>query len=244
VIDTDALNLMRVDLERRIAPNDSMGSRVWHVSVDRSLSRAERHLVEEAVVETGLTMLCSNWVNLLGPCLPPDDARARRYVAHLVQSQLGLLAEDPLLIDKDFLLTVTNPLFPVADLLAASPARACQQLARMQRDEEVDSLLREPKPEEPEWTAQFERAMRRVLEDLERSPEHEAELVAHAEARAAAEKRAAEEQGARVQLARELAEAKKTAEERESQLTEERDALEQELAKERDKGLFARLFGR
>ena len=259
VVETDARNLLHVVRRRTELPADEMGNVVWFVTLDRSLSRAERALAEQGVFPAGVSRLAQVWVDLLSPCLPPDAEKLAGYVAHLVQSQFSLLAEDPMFVKKDFLLTLTESRFDVGSVLGASPERARHILAQLQRFEELETLLGDPKPADEAWARRLEAVVKRALADVERSDEQRAELEQLEAARIEAEQRAEEERRGRVQSVRELAEARAAAEAataaaeaaqksaaqtvdamREAQ--SERDAMAQQLEAERSRPWWQRIF--
>jgi hypothetical protein len=238
VIQTDALNLLHITQRRRVVTADEMGNRVWLVTLDRSLARAERALVEDAILPAGASRLVRTWVDLLSPCLPPDEARLSGYVTHLVQSQMSLLAEDPMFVNKEFLLTLTESRFDISDVLGASPERGRQILTRLQEDAELQALLGNAQPEDDVWNQQLEAAVRRALEEIERSPEYLVEIEEERRARWVAERRAHEELRVRRQVARELASVRGEADEARRQ----RDELAAELEAERKKPWWRQLF--
>jgi hypothetical protein len=247
VLETDALNILHVTRLREDVPADEMGNRVWLVTLDRSLAKGERTLVAEGVLPAGVSRLAANWVDLLSPCLPPDEDRLSGYVAHLVQSQFSLLAEDPIFIEKQFLLTLERSRFKIEQVLGASTERARQILIRLQRDRELEELLGDPHPDATNWNDQLDAAVRRALDDLERSPEAQAELARQRAAVEAAEQRAEREHRDRLEALRALAEVRGTAKvlrDESEQTRRERDKLAEELEMARTAPWWRRLFGR
>jgi hypothetical protein len=241
------LNLLHVTRMRDGVPADEMGNRVWLVSLDRSLAKGERYLVENGVLPSGLSRLATNWVDLLSPCLPPDEDRLSGYVAHLVQSQVGLLAEDPIFVDKQFLLTLEHSRFEIKHVIGVSPERARQILVRLQCDADLKLLLGQPEPNSKAWSDQLDVAVRRALDDLEQSPEAFAELTRQRDAAAAAERRADLEHRERVAAVRSLAEARAAADllRAESEAVHrERDKVAADLASVRSAPWWRRLLGR
>jgi hypothetical protein len=240
VLQTDALNLVHVERARRNLVSDEMGNRAWFVTFDRGLSRADRYLVEHNIFGYGVTRLSQGWVDLLSPCLPPDNEHLSEYVTHLVQSQFSLLAEDPMFVNKDFLLTITRSRFDVASILDTTPERARQILIRLQQEEELQALLGEPEPDSDDWNARLAEVVNRALAELEQSPEQMAALASQQQARVAAERRADEERKGRLETTRELAEAQAVA----GRLAVERDELSGELQRERSLPWWRRMFRR
>jgi hypothetical protein len=179
--------------------------------------------------------------------LPPDEDRLSGYVAHLVQSQFSLLAEDPIFIEKQFLLTLERSRFKIEQVLGASTERARQILIRLQRDRELEELLGDPHPDATNWNDQLDAAVRRALDDLERSPEAQAELARQRAAVEAAEQRAEREHRDRLEALRALAEVRGTAKvlrDESEQTRRERDKLAEELEMARSAPWWRRLFGR
>jgi hypothetical protein len=247
VLETDALNIIHVARRRQEVPADEMGNRVWLVTLDRSLGKGERSLVDDGVLLAGVSRLAANWVDILSPCLPPDEDRLSGYVAHLVQSQFSLLAEDPIFVEKQFLLTLERSRFKIEQVLGASSERARQILIRLQQDRELEELLGDPHRDETNWSDQLDAAVRRALEDLEQSPETLAELNRQRTAVEEAEQRAEREHRERLESVRALAEARATAKilRDESEKTRlERDELAEHLETVRSAPWWRRIFGR
>jgi hypothetical protein len=205
VIETDALNMLHVTHRRGELRADEMGNRVWLVTLDGSLARAERSLVEQEVLPSGVSRRAGIWVALLSPCLPPDEQSLSGYVAHLVQTQFSLLAEDPIFVNKEFLMTLTRSRFGISDVLSASPERARQVLIRLQQDSEVTDLLGDPQPDDASWVTQLEAVVGRALREIDESPEQRAAIAEHQEARMLAEQAVVEERRRRIEAIRELA---------------------------------------
>jgi len=230
VVMTDALNLLHVVRGRKLVSEDEMGNVVWFVTLDRSLARAERVLIQRGVFTSGASRLAQTWVDLLSPCLPPDETKLSGYVAHLVQSEFGLLAQDPMFVKKEFLLTLTESRFDISEVLGASPDRARQVLTRLQEYEELEALLQDPQPRESDqWSQQLEGIVSRALADVDRSEGQRAELEQHRLARLQAEQRAADERQARLQSVRELAIARSAVEEAAAAAEAARGAAERAL---------------
>lgn len=131
---TDALNLVHVLRRRSDAQPDSMGNRAWLLTNDGSLEGCERGLAHDGDLEGPVSRTVQVWSDLLGPCVPPDSHELVDYVTRLVQSEFGLLAEDPTFIDKSFLTILGNSRFKIADVLEDGRI-AGQILARLQVDD-------------------------------------------------------------------------------------------------------------
>jgi hypothetical protein len=177
VIDYDTDNLILIQHRREQLRADEMGSRVWLITLDTGLKYAERRLVENAVYAIPSAKRIGAWTADLSPHLSPDDADLGEYALHLVQSQLGLLAEDPVFADVNFLLILEKSPFDVEELLEASPEMSRRVLVALQEEREIQAVLKE-RPEEPEeqdaWTARLVEAVRLTLAKLDRSAETEA----------------------------------------------------------------------
>jgi hypothetical protein len=246
ILETDAHNILHVVRMRKGVGRDEMGNRVWLVTQDRAIAKAERALVDDGVLDAASSRLASDWIDLLSPCLPPDEDRLSSYVAHLVSSQFSLLAEDPIFVEKQFLLTLQRARFKISEVLGASTERARQILINLQRSRELEELLGEPNHDD-DWNEAIEEAIRRALQDLEYSPEAKAELRSQEEARRAAEERASSEHREWISATRALATARGNAEvlRRESEvIARERDDLSEQLDIVRALPWWRRLFGR
>jgi hypothetical protein len=233
VLQTDALNIVHVDRQRRSVQKDELGSRVWLVTLDRGLAKAERQLVERQAFASGASRLADDWVDLLGPCIAPDEGRLAGYVTQLVQSQFGLLAEDPLFVEKQFLLTLQRSRFRISEVLGASTDRARQILVKLQESAEIENLLRAPEPDDSAWNEQLELAVEAALAALDASPETASMIEGERQARSEAEAKAEQEQEQRNQALRDLAEVRGTTaalRDEGRQTKQERDDLAQRVS--------------
>ena len=182
VIDCDTDNLILVQRRRKHLRADAMGNRVWLITLDTALKAAERRLVERRVYRVPSAKRIGAWLADLSPHLSPDDADLGEYALHLVQSQLGLLAEDPVFADVNFLTTLEESPFDLKALLAGGVERSRRIIAALQEEREVKALLGErPERGEPdydEWAERFAAAVRVALEKLDRVGEAAADAAA------------------------------------------------------------------
>jgi hypothetical protein len=246
VLETDALNVVHVLRRRQDYIPDEMGNKVWLVTMDRSLTRPGHQRAGDGSAAM-VSRLVWNWVDLLTPCLPPDEERLAGYVTHLVQSQFSLLAEDPLFVDKGFLLTLERSRFEISNVLGASAERARQVLCRLQLDEELVQLVENPKLDDEEWNGALERVVRRALEQVEESPEQVLALENERKARVQAEERASREHKERMGMLRELAEIRAQVDGLQAEAgatREERDDLTEQLRTTRSASWWRRLLRR
>ena len=153
LIDFDVHNLLYVQLRRKTWPADAMGNRVWFVTLDRSLAKSEASLVHRSVYPVPSSHQADGWCEFLSLYAVPDSPEVDAYVSHLVQSQLGLLREDPQFVDTRFLITLEESGFDLEEVLTAGPDRARQILVRLQESREVRRLLGAEKQERelPAW---------------------------------------------------------------------------------------------
>ncbi len=142
IVRCDARNMLHVQRLRDQHPADVMGSRVWLVTLDRSLAAADTLLLERGVFDLPTTHLARDWCELLTPLVAPDEQGLKEYVSFLVRSQYGLLSRDPAFVDARFLERLHEARFDIGTLLDGSPERARQTLIRLQRDTEVNRLLK------------------------------------------------------------------------------------------------------
>lgn len=176
VIDYDTDNLILVQRRRKHAPADAMGSRVWLITLDTGLKAIERRLIEKEIYAVPSAKRIGAWIADLSPHLSPDDADLGEYALHLVQSQLDLLAEDPVFADVNFLTTLEESPFDVKGLLAGGPEMSRRILVALQEEQEIQAVLgQRPKNDDdyPEWAERFAEAVRMALEKLDRSAETE-----------------------------------------------------------------------
>lgn len=171
VLDCDADNLLLVQIRRKKLPTDEMGSRVWFVTLDRNLRDVERRLIAQAVYGTPSSKQVDGWAAGLSPHLSPDDENLGEYVLHMVQSNLGLVAEDPIFADVNFLVTLEKKgRLDVDELLAASPARTRRVLVALQEEIEIEEILEE-EPEKPEerdvWAKRLSEVVKETLAKLD-----------------------------------------------------------------------------
>jgi hypothetical protein len=180
VIDYDTDNLILIQRRRKQLHADAMGSRVWLVTLDTALKSAERRLIERGVYAVPSAKRIGAWVADLSPHLSPDDADLAEYALHLVQSQLGLLAEDPVFADVNFLTTLQESPFDVKELLAADPEMSRRIIVALQEEQEIKAVLGERPEDEadyPEWAERFAEAVKVALEKLDRSTVTEEEAT-------------------------------------------------------------------
>lgn len=174
IVDYDTDNLILIQLRRKQLAADAMGSRVWLITLDRTLKGAEQRLSDREVFRVPSSKRVSAWSADLSPHLSPDDADLAEYALHLVKSQLGLLAEDPVFADVNFLTTLEESPFDLDDLLAGGIEKSLRIILALQEEREIKSILDE-RPSSPadhdEWAERFAEAVKDALEKLDRSDE-------------------------------------------------------------------------
>ena len=205
VLETDAINVVHVARVRETHPADEMGNRVWLVTLDHALAEPSRPRLDLVVPPEQVSRLAENWIDLLSPCLPPEEERLSGYVTHLVQSQFSLVAEDPTLVNKQFLLTLQKSRFQISGVLDSNVERARQVLVELQMDRDLGRLVEHAEPDDDAWNEKLEEIVKRALHKMEESPERVALIEAERRARLEAETHAAEEHKARLRVRRELA---------------------------------------
>jgi FtsZ-binding cell division protein ZapB/predicted nucleic acid-binding protein len=185
LIDFDVHNLLYTQLRRVGWRADEMGSRVWFVTLDHGLGRAESVLLGQRVISAPASHGASAWCEFLGPYAVPESQELDAYVTHLVQSQLGLLGEDPKFVETNFLMTLEESSFDVDELMRAGPERARQVLVALQEDREVRRLIGASDDEKrsQEWDGRLAEAVGRALSDIETDPAIAAEIASAKRAR-------------------------------------------------------------
>lgn len=176
LIDCDTDNLILIQRRRKHLAADAMGNRVWLITRDTTLRSIERRLNEEGIYAVPSAKRIDAWRADLSPHLSPDDADLGEYALHLVQSQLGLLAEDPVFADVNFLTTLEKSPFDVQELLAAGPEKSLRIIVALQEEQEIRELLGDRPVSEAdydEWAERFAEAVKEVLGKLDRSAETE-----------------------------------------------------------------------
>jgi hypothetical protein len=170
VIDADTLNIILVQIRRRKLRADAMGRRVWLITLDHHLKYAERDLIRDGSYEVPASKRVRTWAGGLSPHLSPDDEDLGDYVLRVVQSELGLLAEDPIFADVDFLSILEQGPFNLGDLLAAEPDKTRRVLVALQEDHELKEVL-EDEPNEPKerdaWVERLSETIRDALSKLD-----------------------------------------------------------------------------
>lgn len=239
VIRTDACNMLHVLKARDGIPADSMGNRAWLVTNDGSLELVERDMAAAGDLAGPVSRSSRVWCDLLGPCVPPDAERLAGYVTRLVQSEFGLLAEDPTFVNKAFLNVLSQSRFKIADVLEDDRI-AGQVLARLQADDELRRLIGDAEPDSEEWNEELAAAVQRTLAELAVATVDEAELNAALVAQAKAEQAAEAERKSRIDAVRENADLKRVVRE----ATDRAERAEEELAAKASRRFLARLFGR
>lgn len=179
LIDYDTDNLLVVQVRRESLHADEMGSRVWFVTLDRSLKGIERKLVRDRVFQIPSSRRMAAWSAELSPHLAPEDPDLGEYVLHLVQSKVGMLAEDPAFAQVNFLATLEESPFDIGKLLDGEPEMARRVLVALQEEREIRELLgKEPEEVESkeEWAKQVAEAVEKALARLESTAEEREEL--------------------------------------------------------------------
>lgn len=180
IIEHDTNNLLLVQNRRRKYPSDVMGSRIWLITHDKTLMPTERELVRDGVYPVHSSKRVDEWAADLSPHLSPDDLDLGEYALHLVQSQLGILAEDPIFADVNFLATLVESPFDLDELLNGDADLARQVLVALQEENEVAALLkRRPLKAEDneEWAKELSAPIERALAGLDRTTEKEEALT-------------------------------------------------------------------
>jgi hypothetical protein len=181
VVDTDSRNILLVQVRRKKIKADEMGRRVWLITLDHNLKYAERQLVSGGVYEVPSTKHVSVWASGLAPHLSPDEEDLGEYVLRVVQSQLGLLAADPIFADIDFLATLKQSPFDIDDLMASNPNKTRRVLIALEERREIGEILRE-EPDEPRerdaWGARLTEVVREALRKLDEDAVRQAAIDA------------------------------------------------------------------
>jgi hypothetical protein len=172
LVDFDVFNLLYIQLRRKVWKADEMGSRVWLVTMDTSLARAETELVAEGTYRVPASHSAEAWCEFIGPYVAPDTPALDDYVTHVLHSQMGLLGEDPLFVSTNFLITLEEARFDIAGLLSVGPARARNVLIALQEDAEVKRLVETDDSEKrsADWANKLVEAVEGALESMKRDP--------------------------------------------------------------------------
>ncbi|HEX3241138.1 MAG TPA: hypothetical protein VHR18_13510 [Solirubrobacterales bacterium] len=168
VIDADTDNLLLIQLRREKIRADPMGRRVWLVTLDQTLKYAERDLINEQVYEVPSTKQVNSWVSVLSPHLSPDDEDLGEYVLRVVQSQLGLVSEDPMFADVDFVAVLAQSPFDLHDLLRSSSEKTRRVLVALQKEREIEEILKREPVQPNERDAWGERLTEVIMKALSR----------------------------------------------------------------------------
>lgn len=247
-LDTDALNVVHIARQRKTLGPDEMGSRVWLMTLDRALAGVARDSGELGeIFPPRVAHRASTWIELLTPCLPPDEERLAGYVTHLVRSQFSLLGEDPAFVHKEFLLTLQQRRIDIDVVLNANPERARQILIRLQLDEEIEELFSEPRPDDDGWNEKVGKAIQKALREADNSPTRIARVERAERARFESDARAEAERKARLGVDRELmgrTSELRRVEEAALATRAERDALARRLDEWRSLPWWRRVFRR
>jgi hypothetical protein len=179
LINFDVHNILYTLLRRKEWRPDEMGNRVWFVTLDRSLSRAEASLVKQGLYGVPASHGAEEWCEFLGPYAVPESPELEDYVTHLVQSRLGLLREDPRFVDTNFLVTLEQSNLDIDGLLSSGPARAHQVLIALQESREVARLVKATDEErkDPKWGSRLDAAVSKALKEVGPDSAVEAEIA-------------------------------------------------------------------
>jgi hypothetical protein len=179
VIGRDTNNLLLIQVRRRKLKADEMGRRVWLVTLDKSLRKVEQRLVANNVFEVHSTKQVGEWAADLSFHLPPDDVDLGEYVLHVLRSQLGLLAEDPIFANVNFLSILEESPFDIDELLSAKPATARRALVELQKEREIEKLLA-AEPDQPAerdaWADLLAKIFKETLDRLDTAADQEVAL--------------------------------------------------------------------
>ncbi len=179
VIERDANNLLLIQVRRRKIKADEMGRRVWLVTLDQSLRKIEQRLVANSIFEVPSTKQVGEWAADLSFHLPPDDVDLGEYVLHVLRSQLGLLAEDPIFANVNFLSILEESPFDIDELLSAKPSTARRALVELQKEREIKNLLA-AEPDQPAerdvWADLLAKIFKETLDRLDTVTDHEVAL--------------------------------------------------------------------
>ncbi len=180
VVSCDTNNLILIQVRRKKLKADVMGRRVWLVTLDQALKTIEQHLVANEVFEVQSTKQVGEWAADLSFHLPPDDIDLGEYALHVLQSQLGLLAEDPIFADVNFLSILEESPFNIDALLSAKPARTRRVLVALQQRREIERLLAD-EPDEPAerdaWAELLGKIVKETLDRLDTAADKEEALA-------------------------------------------------------------------
>lgn len=180
VINCDTNNLILVQVRRRKLKADEMGRRVWLITLDQSLRVIEQRLVANSLFDVQSTKQLGEWAADLSFHLPPDDVDLGEYALHVLQSQLGLLAEDPIFADVNFLSILEESPFDIDTLLSSKPTTTRRVLVALQKRREIESLLAD-EPDEPAerdaWAELLVAIFKETLDRVDTAVDQEAALT-------------------------------------------------------------------
>lgn len=146
LINHDAENFVLVHEVRKLYGRDEKGPRVWLLTYDRKLRKAE--IVLRKTHPIPHCMQVSEWGAWLLPLQNVAGFVFKDYLSYLVTSQLGMLSEDDGIYKIEFLEAAQDAGIDLTHLLALPDEYAARAIADLEHDKQVRDLLGEAKEAE------------------------------------------------------------------------------------------------
>jgi len=138
----DAFHVYLMDQLRQQDPADEFGHRIWFLTLDVKLTRAQRELVNLPGLAPPYAKLVSDWLPRISIYEGPDASGFSQadYVRLVLQARLGLLPRGPEL-RTDFLGALAQSRLPLAELAGLPIDVVRRVITRLQTDDEIDRMM-------------------------------------------------------------------------------------------------------
>jgi len=142
VIHHDTMNCALVLFLRQTHPPDERGQKVWFLTIDRTLRRAQKLLYRAQHISAPYCMQVGDWGELVLPAQNRLTFVFDDFIGYLAQARLGAIG-DPNAVQLDFLETITDSQLDVDRLIQMPVEQVRASLVALQASREVRSLAHE-----------------------------------------------------------------------------------------------------
>jgi hypothetical protein len=173
VIEHDTLNFSLILYLREKYPPDLNGQKIWLLTIDHTLKKAQRILYGAKIISCVYCMQISEWGEIVIPLQAIVGLEFNDFIGYLAQARLGAIA-DPEIIQLDFLETIQDAPVDVDRLLKLSSTQVRSTLVKLQTDRETRITLtriKNPKNDEEKQQLQleFDSKLSQILDETDPS---------------------------------------------------------------------------